>query len=110
MRNDLIIGLDIGSSFVKAVAGRQNEQGQLEIVATGKQLRQVSFYMVKLSILIKLRRPFQKRLIKSRFPYPVNPKSIISPRIYLGATFPLAPIPSRSSVKIRLIPYRLKKS
>jgi cell division protein FtsA len=36
MRNDLIIGLDIGSSFVKAVAGKQNAQGQLEIVATGK--------------------------------------------------------------------------
>lgn len=35
MRNDLIIGLDIGSSTVRAVAGRQLENGQLEIVATG---------------------------------------------------------------------------
>ena len=35
MRNDLIIGLDIGSSSVRAVAGRQLENGQLEIVATG---------------------------------------------------------------------------
>lgn len=35
MRNDLIIGLDIGSSTVRAVAGKQTENGQLEIVATG---------------------------------------------------------------------------
>ncbi|AWL08478.1 cell division protein FtsA [Aquirufa nivalisilvae] len=36
MRNDLIIGLDIGSSFVRAVAGRQNASGKLEIIASGK--------------------------------------------------------------------------
>ncbi|MHA8087904.1 cell division protein FtsA [Aquirufa sp. Wall-65K1] len=36
MRNDLIIGLDIGSSFVRAVAGRQNATGKLEIIASGK--------------------------------------------------------------------------
>ncbi|RXK50778.1 cell division protein FtsA [Aquirufa rosea] len=36
MRNDLIIGLDIGSSFVRAVAGRQNNSGKLEIIASGK--------------------------------------------------------------------------
>lgn len=35
MRNDLIIGLDIGSSTVRAVAGKQTANGQLEIVATG---------------------------------------------------------------------------
>ena len=35
MRNDLIIGLDIGSSHVRAVAGKLNE-GKLEIIATGK--------------------------------------------------------------------------
>lgn len=35
MRNDLIIGLDIGSSTVRAVAGKQTENGQLEIVAIG---------------------------------------------------------------------------
>lgn len=35
MRNDLIIGLDIGSSSVRAVAGKQLDNGQLEIVATG---------------------------------------------------------------------------
>ncbi len=35
MRNDLIIGLDIGSSTVRAVAGRQLDNGHLEIVATG---------------------------------------------------------------------------
>lgn len=35
MRNDLIIGLDIGSSSVRAVAGKQLADGTLEIVATG---------------------------------------------------------------------------
>jgi cell division protein FtsA len=35
MRNDLIIGLDIGSSFVRAIAGKQNDRGRLEILATG---------------------------------------------------------------------------
>ena len=35
MRDNLIIGLDIGSSHVRAVAGRQNN-GQLDIIATGK--------------------------------------------------------------------------
>jgi cell division protein FtsA len=35
MRNDLIIGLDIGSSSVRAVAGKQVADGTLEIVATG---------------------------------------------------------------------------
>lgn len=35
MRNDLIIGLDIGSSSVRAVAGKQTANGTLEIVATG---------------------------------------------------------------------------
>ena len=35
MQDNLIIGLDIGSSHVRAVAGRQNN-GQLEIIATGK--------------------------------------------------------------------------
>lgn len=35
MRDNLIIGLDIGSSQVRAVAGRQNN-GQLDIIATGK--------------------------------------------------------------------------
>lgn len=38
MQNDLIIGLDIGSSHVRAVAGKQNAQGKLEIVATGKSI------------------------------------------------------------------------
>jgi cell division protein FtsA len=35
MRDHLIIGLDIGSSQIRAVAGRQNN-GQLDIIATGK--------------------------------------------------------------------------
>ena len=35
MRNDLIIGLDIGSSHVRAVAGKLNG-GKLDIIATGK--------------------------------------------------------------------------
>ncbi len=35
MGDNLIIGLDIGSSHVRAVAGRQNN-GQLDIIATGK--------------------------------------------------------------------------
>ena len=35
MRDNLIIGLDIGSSQVRAVAGRQNN-GQLDIIAIGK--------------------------------------------------------------------------
>jgi cell division protein FtsA len=35
MQDNLIIGLDIGSSHVRAVAGRQNN-GRLDIIATGK--------------------------------------------------------------------------
>ncbi|MFM6948903.1 MAG: cell division protein FtsA [Aquirufa sp.] len=36
MRNDLIIGLDIGSSFVRAVIGRQSTENKLEILSIGK--------------------------------------------------------------------------
>ncbi|MEY2637446.1 MAG: hypothetical protein RLZZ197_1925, partial [Bacteroidota bacterium] len=38
MRNDLIIGLDIGSSHVRAIAGKQNDRGRLEILATGSSV------------------------------------------------------------------------
>lgn len=38
MRNDLIIGLDIGSSHVRAIAGKQNNLGKLEILATGSAI------------------------------------------------------------------------
>lgn len=36
MRNDLIIGLDIGSSYVRAVIGRQIADNNLEILSVGK--------------------------------------------------------------------------
>jgi cell division protein FtsA len=36
MRNDLIIGLDIGSSFVRAVVGRQKSDNNVEILSVGK--------------------------------------------------------------------------
>ena len=36
MRNDLIIGLDIGSSFVRAVVGKQSSENKLEILSIGK--------------------------------------------------------------------------